>query len=191
MKTSPIRLSFQCDQNWDEMPPTAKGKFCQECSREVIDFTSKSRAEIRNHIRNSEGRVCGNVLQSHVDPNIIAELRMPTWLRRTIAVASMGLIASATPVLAQRTHYVKPTITMPESGDTLIVDHASPEHSGEIVDKVTCTDTSSTSYPKPKELFSIRRRTVFLVKGFPFVLVRRRFRGRILGGIIYIPDDGL
>lgn len=188
MKTAPIRLSFQCDQNWDDMSPTANGKFCQSCSREVIDFTSKSRAEIRNHIRNSEGRVCGQVLPSHVDPNIIAELRMPSWVRRTIAVASMGLIASTTPALAQNTHYVKPTITMPESGDTLIVDHASSEHSGEIVEKVTCTDTSSTSYPKPKELFSIRRRTVFLVKGFPFVLVRRKFRSRIVCDLFDFQD---
>lgn len=189
MKTSPIRLSFQCDQNWDEMSPTMKGKFCQQCSREVIDFTSKSRSEIRHHLRTSEGRVCGQVLQSHVDPNIIAELRMPTWLRRTIAVASMGLIASATPVLAQRTHYVKPTITMPETNDTSIVDHAISEWNREIVEKETCTDTTSTSYPKPKELFSIRRRTVFLVKGFPFVLVQRQFRGRIVGELIDNPDD--
>lgn len=170
MKTPPIRLSFQCDQNWDEMPPTAKGKFCQQCSREVIDFTSKSRSEIRHHLRNSEGRVCGQVLQSHVDPNIIAELRMPTWLRRTIAVASMGLLASATPALAQNTHYVKPLITMPETNDTSIVDHITPDRTGGITEKETCTD------PVPKELFSIRMRTYFLTKKFPFVYVERASR---------------
>lgn len=172
MKTPAIRLSFQCDQNWDEMSPTAKGRFCQNCSREVIDFTSKSRSEIRNHIRNSEGRVCGQVLPSHVDPNIIAELRMPSWVRRTIAVTSMGLIASATPVLAQRTHYVKPTITMPENDYPKQV---TQEQIDSLNQEIRRRKELHSTIPKEphKYLFSTERRDVYLVKKFPFIRVER------------------
>jgi hypothetical protein len=41
-----IKNTFACSENWDKMNPTEKGKFCQVCTKEVIDFTTLSKNEI-------------------------------------------------------------------------------------------------------------------------------------------------
>jgi hypothetical protein len=41
-----IKNTFACSENWDKMSPTEKGKFCEVCTKEVIDFTTLSKNEI-------------------------------------------------------------------------------------------------------------------------------------------------
>lgn len=41
-----IKNTFACSENWDKMNPTEKGKFCEICTKEVIDFTTLSKNEI-------------------------------------------------------------------------------------------------------------------------------------------------
>jgi len=41
-----IKNTFTCAENWDKMSPTEKGKFCEVCTKEVIDFTTLSKNEI-------------------------------------------------------------------------------------------------------------------------------------------------
>jgi hypothetical protein len=41
-----IKNTFACAENWDKMSPTEKGKFCEVCTKEVIDFTTLSKNEI-------------------------------------------------------------------------------------------------------------------------------------------------
>jgi hypothetical protein len=41
-----IKNTFSCSENWDKMSPTEKGKFCEVCTKEVIDFTVLTKSEI-------------------------------------------------------------------------------------------------------------------------------------------------
>jgi hypothetical protein len=41
-----IKNTFACAENWDKMNPTEKGRFCEVCTKEVIDFTKLSKNEI-------------------------------------------------------------------------------------------------------------------------------------------------
>ena len=41
-----IKNTFACSENWDKMNPTEKGRFCEVCTKEVIDFTTLSKNEI-------------------------------------------------------------------------------------------------------------------------------------------------
>jgi hypothetical protein len=41
-----IKNTFACAENWDKMNPTEKGKFCEVCTKEVIDFTILTKKEI-------------------------------------------------------------------------------------------------------------------------------------------------
>jgi hypothetical protein len=41
-----IKNTFACSENWEKMSPTEKGKFCEVCTKEVIDFTTLSKNEI-------------------------------------------------------------------------------------------------------------------------------------------------
>ncbi|MCP9749695.1 carboxypeptidase-like regulatory domain-containing protein [Ferruginibacter sp. HRS2-29] len=58
----PIQISIPtpCHENWDNMQPTEKGRFCNACTKQVIDFSVMSDAQVLNyfaHLKN--GSVCG------------------------------------------------------------------------------------------------------------------------------------
>lgn len=168
MKTPPIRLSFPCNQNWDDMSPTANGRFCQSCSCEVVDFRANTREEVKQYVEENDKKTCGLFRPAQLDPNIVAELRTPDWLKRAMAVASMGILAAASPIMAQNTHYIRPSITIeqPEKISTDSLDIAVENPSLESEDELDVN--------KPdKELLNLSKRTVFLTRKFPFVKVEK------------------
>lgn len=52
-----LDLVFPCQENIDNMPDTDNGKFCQLCTKEVIDFTEMNREEIVRIL--SKKKSCG------------------------------------------------------------------------------------------------------------------------------------
>lgn len=63
-----VRIENACSQNWNEMTPTERGAFCGHCSLEVIDFTGKSSAEIKQTLVEYNGsRMCGRISSLQLD----------------------------------------------------------------------------------------------------------------------------
>jgi hypothetical protein len=55
-----IYIPNPCSENWNEMNPEEKGRFCSVCSKCVIDFTEKNASEIEQIItEKSDESVCG------------------------------------------------------------------------------------------------------------------------------------
>ena len=55
-----IYIPNPCSENWNEMNPEEKGRFCSVCSKCVIDFTEKNTLEIQQIItEKSDKSVCG------------------------------------------------------------------------------------------------------------------------------------
>ena len=46
MLISKISIPEPCPESWDKMHQTQKGKFCDLCSKEVIDFTKWTDSEV-------------------------------------------------------------------------------------------------------------------------------------------------
>ena len=47
MKTKiSLRIEKPCSANWNNMIPEAQGKFCLQCAKTVVDFTTKTKDEI-------------------------------------------------------------------------------------------------------------------------------------------------
>ena len=66
----PLHLSIPepCHENWQAMTPTEQGRFCSFCSKEVIDFSMMTDAELLNYLSNhSKEKVCGRVLESQLN----------------------------------------------------------------------------------------------------------------------------
>ena len=62
MKAKTIRYSIEepCHEDWGKMKPEAKGRFCESCSKTVIDFSSMSDFSIVNYLeRKKNESVCG------------------------------------------------------------------------------------------------------------------------------------
>jgi len=68
----PFKIPEPCHENWNQMKPSAKGRFCSSCEKTVIDFTNKSTLEIGNYLKeNLHHGVCGHVNTSQLDQVIL------------------------------------------------------------------------------------------------------------------------
>jgi TonB family protein len=77
-----ISIKEPCPANWDKMQIGINSRHCQQCSKNVIDFTSMSRSEIITYILGQpQGSVCGRMNPSQFDfkhediPHLVKELK--------------------------------------------------------------------------------------------------------------------
>ena len=63
-----ISIPKPCHENWNTMIPEEKGRFCNSCSKTVIDFTKMETMEIQGFIdQNKENNICGHFKQTQLD----------------------------------------------------------------------------------------------------------------------------
>ncbi|MGH1384647.1 carboxypeptidase-like regulatory domain-containing protein [Kordia sp.] len=75
-----VQIPEPCHENWSNMSPTEKGKFCNVCTKEVIDFTSDSDEEIIKYLSNHES-TCGRFHPSQLNRKLIADRKKRNhWL---------------------------------------------------------------------------------------------------------------
>lgn len=57
-----INIPKPCNQNWNSMMPNKNGRFCNSCSKTVVDFTKMENLEIQNYLieNSSKESVCGH-----------------------------------------------------------------------------------------------------------------------------------
>jgi hypothetical protein len=66
-----IRIEQPCREDWDQMTPTATGKFCAACEKNVTDFTSMTDNEILSFLENHTGKLCGQLRGSQLNRVIV------------------------------------------------------------------------------------------------------------------------
>lgn len=63
-----ISIPKPCHEDWNAMTPKEKGRFCNSCSKTVIDFTKIDTYEIQGFVsENKNNRICGHFKQSQLD----------------------------------------------------------------------------------------------------------------------------
>ena len=63
-----ISIPKPCHENWDNMIPEDKGKFCQSCTKSVIDFTKMPQQEIQDYLAvNTGAKICGRFKVSQLE----------------------------------------------------------------------------------------------------------------------------
>jgi hypothetical protein len=88
-----VRIPEPCHEDWNQMQPDAKGKFCSSCSKSVFDFSNKTDAEIKTIlIEHKDQKVCGHFKKTQIDRplNITLDLNnLPKniSLTKTFAIA--------------------------------------------------------------------------------------------------------
>lgn len=71
-KSITIRIPEPCHEDWAKMTATEKGKFCSVCTKEVIDFTSKTDEELVKFLSKNKN-ACGRVKKSQLNREVILE----------------------------------------------------------------------------------------------------------------------
>lgn len=68
--TYQITVDEPCHEDWDRMSSCSDGRFCGQCNKQVIDFTSLPDADIVRVLEKNKGEVCGRFLTNQLDRNI-------------------------------------------------------------------------------------------------------------------------
>lgn len=124
-----IRIPEPCHENWDQMGSMEKGRFCNACSKIVVDFTAMQDNEIINYFNDAAGsRVCGRFRQTQlatpVAPALIPHSRFSKFfspLQRVAAVLITGMtlfMSSCKPSVKGETSVGKAAIDSSFSGTT-------------------------------------------------------------------------
>lgn len=59
---SHIKIENPCSEKWNLMQDSTQGKFCEKCSKYLIDFTDKTDGEVLEVFKNTEGNeICGKI----------------------------------------------------------------------------------------------------------------------------------
>lgn len=64
-----ITIPEPCHENWATMTPTERGRHCAVCTKEVIDFTTKTDAEVIKLVQ-SNSNMCGRMRSDQVNREI-------------------------------------------------------------------------------------------------------------------------
>lgn len=73
---SQIKISIPepCHEDWNKMIPNEKGRFCESCSKTVVDFTTMLPDDIKYYFLENRGKsICGRMKQSQLD-NIVIQI---------------------------------------------------------------------------------------------------------------------
>jgi TonB-dependent SusC/RagA subfamily outer membrane receptor len=71
MQNLQLTIPEPCHENWQQMTPTDKGRFCNACAKEVIDFSMMTDTEVLNYFTAlTHDKVCGRALPSQLERTI-------------------------------------------------------------------------------------------------------------------------
>ncbi|GAA4198412.1 hypothetical protein GCM10022289_07090 [Pedobacter jeongneungensis] len=117
MKTriNEVTIAEPCSQNWDEMEKGAGFNFCTACSKNVIDFSGYTSAEIIQVLASSGSSVCGRLSQSQLNQLNLQLSIVPTRNRNWMKYLGVLAIGMSIFVMDARAENLKMPIEITKS----------------------------------------------------------------------------
>lgn len=61
-----------CHENWNEMTPDEKGRFCAVCFKSVVDFTTFDENKVQDYLmQNQNKKICGRFKNEQLTPKFV------------------------------------------------------------------------------------------------------------------------
>ncbi len=79
MKKLQLILTNPCSENWDEMQPSKAGRFCDKCEKHIVDLSQKSDAELIDFFKKKKENVCGRLLPTQLNRDIVVHPQKANW----------------------------------------------------------------------------------------------------------------
>lgn len=61
-----FKIAEPCHENWENMTPESKGRFCASCQKCVIDFSNMTKPEIKEAYDKENGDICARISIKHL-----------------------------------------------------------------------------------------------------------------------------
>lgn len=72
-----------CNEDWGKMSPNEKGRFCNVCSKTVVDFTKMTDEESLNYFEANKGkRICGRIQRASSFKEIEIKVNMAAFSKK-------------------------------------------------------------------------------------------------------------
>jgi hypothetical protein len=113
-----ITIPEPCHENWLEMTPTEKGRFCSNCQKDVIDFIKASDREILIAY-NKNNTLCGRFNSTQLNRNITTPKEKNSYW--TMAAASVITFLGLSNQSAKAQETIKTEQTDIKHNDTISV----------------------------------------------------------------------
>ena len=100
-----IKLGFTCTQKWEAMEPVSGGRYCQDCQKEVIDFTQLSNQEIIGYFEQKRKiKTCGHFSVEQLK-QLNKSLNQPprTSLQQSLRTLALGTLLTASSCQTSKT----------------------------------------------------------------------------------------
>jgi hypothetical protein len=81
MKKINLSIPEPCHENWDQMAPIERGKFCSSCQKSVVDFTGMSDRQLAEFFKKTTGSVCGRFHQDQLRRDIAIPKKRIPWIK--------------------------------------------------------------------------------------------------------------
>jgi len=89
-----ITVSNPCTENWDDMSPEGKGRFCANCKKTIIDFSNLSEPELYRLFSNDNSIACGRFHNDQLNKRILPATP-PNRFSKNLSRAAAALFAFA------------------------------------------------------------------------------------------------
>lgn len=136
MKKITLSIPKPCHENWQQMTPEDKGRFCGSCQKTVIDFSSMSDRQLAAFFKKPPANVCGRFQHDQLDRALaVPRKRIPwfkyifhvTWPAMVLLLKSCGLrgevkgnVATETVREREPDHLLGDTVAAIEPVDTML-----------------------------------------------------------------------
>jgi len=88
-----IAVPAPCTEDWNNMLPDAKGRFCSSCQKAVTDFSGMTNAEILI-VLSTSGNICGKFGPAQLiglNSELVSPKRLPFWKKLGVAATIAAL----------------------------------------------------------------------------------------------------
>jgi len=86
-----FHIPTPCHEDWDNMTPRDKGRFCASCSKQVVDFSLMSDQQVLNYFKNATGNVCGRFANDQLQRPMI---ETPQQKKKVLSLCSKVVASS-------------------------------------------------------------------------------------------------
>lgn len=121
MKKLQLLLTNPCTENWDAMQPSKAGRYCDSCTKHIVDLTDKTDAELIAFFKKKKDNICGRLLSSQLQRDLVVPPQKSNW--QWLLPIALGALSIANPFHA----IASDQITF-QTNDIDPQDHLPPSH---------------------------------------------------------------